>query len=288
MSTTLAEHPVFNQFEKWSGSAPILYNLNFVGQRINRTFKGAVIPRQARPMPFHDRQVNFGVAPDETFEWLAILEAILDADETFTMVELGAGFGRWLVTAGCALRRKKPTIKPYLIGVEAEPTHFQFMKQHFAENGINPNDHKLIEAAVNGTGEPVPFSIGHSTGWYGQSITSEGTMIHDYPESRTITVPGVRLDELISPYSRVDLVDMDIQGAELEVVTSSIDAMSRKVKRAVVATHSLEIHSAVGQSFESAGWEPIAVHGWRGDNEETEFGPITFQDGVQYWRNPHF
>jgi hypothetical protein len=33
--------------------------------------------------------------------------------------------------------------------VEAEPTHFQWMLQHFRDNGLDPADHDLIEAAVS-------------------------------------------------------------------------------------------------------------------------------------------
>ena len=54
------------------------------------------------------------------------------------MVELGAGWGRWLVDAWSVLKQIGKTDKGLLlVGVEAEPTHFEWMKQHFADNGLD-------------------------------------------------------------------------------------------------------------------------------------------------------
>ena len=52
------------------------------------------------------------------------------------MIELGAGYGRWLVRAATALQQVKDL--PFqLIGVEAEPQHFKWLLQHFKDNGLN-------------------------------------------------------------------------------------------------------------------------------------------------------
>ena len=67
-----------------------------------------------------------------------MLESVLEADDGFTMVELGAGWGRWLVDAWSVLKQIGKTDKRLLlVGVEAEPTHFEWMKQHFADNGLD-------------------------------------------------------------------------------------------------------------------------------------------------------
>jgi hypothetical protein len=36
----------------------------------------------------------------------------------FTMLDLGAGFGRWIVAGVCTVCRCFPSLRPYIIGVE--------------------------------------------------------------------------------------------------------------------------------------------------------------------------
>jgi FkbM family methyltransferase len=275
MPIDLIKHPVFRQFID-NGSQPIRgFSVDFTGQ---------------------DAGADFGIPghlEEEPFEWLALLEAVLDAHESFTMFELGAGYGRWLVRAACAARQKNPTVKLKFVAVEPEPTHFSWMRKHFANNALNAQDHVLIEAVVNARGEPVRFLVGHPE-WYGQSVVPQGwtlanfpDTVASYPKVHVIEVPGVKLTDLLAPHRYVDLVDMDIQGSEQEVVQASIDGMTAKVRRAFVSTHSAQIHTSVARTFSNAGWQLSEIHGWTGAPEHTSFGTITFVDGVQYWINPH-
>ncbi|MFZ1993011.1 MAG: hypothetical protein WAU75_02800, partial [Solirubrobacteraceae bacterium] len=66
----------------------------------------------------------------ELTEWQAVLDALEDASGRLTMIELGAGFGRFTVNAAAALRRYRPELKHRFIAVEAEPTHYKWMRQH--------------------------------------------------------------------------------------------------------------------------------------------------------------
>jgi FkbM family methyltransferase len=279
MAITHAEHAVFRRFDRYAGGAVPGFNLNFIGQRSNPTFDGQDLSKAS--------SADYPQVSDESFEWIAVLEAVLEAQKTFTMFELGAGYGRWLVAAVCAARQQRPDLSFKLVGVEPEPTHFRFLHQHFLDNGLDPKDHQLIEAAVNATGETVHFIVGHPEEWYGQAIVPEGFIMQAYPTARTTQVSAVKLVDLLESHSYVDLIDMDIQGAELGVVLSSIDAMTAKARRAYISTHSPDIHSKLAHTFTAAGWTLVEIYGWTGDKEETQFGPITFSDGIQYWLNPH-
>jgi hypothetical protein len=77
------------------------------------------------------------------------------------MVVLGAGCGRWIVNAAAALNRLGNLTRT-LIGVEAEPTHFQMMVQHVAANGLDPKTFHLIEAAVTRSDGKVGFLVGET------------------------------------------------------------------------------------------------------------------------------
>jgi FkbM family methyltransferase len=276
VAITPSQHPVFREFHARVDADGAGFHVNFLGQKLDIAF-GWEEGASAEPPPLSE----------ELFEWIAMLEAVLEARETFTMFELGAGVGRWLVTAACAVRQKHPGMRFELVGVEPEPTHFVWMKQHFVDNGLNPREHRLIQAVVNGTGKPAHFVTGYPREWYGQAIVAEGYRETAHPNARTIRLPAVRVIDLLESYRYVDFIDMDIQGAEEEVVSSSIVAISKKARRVYVSTHSEQIHAAIAHHFQDAGWKLEVAHGWTGAEEETIFGPLTFEDGIQYWLNPH-
>jgi FkbM family methyltransferase len=277
-SVPLTQHPAFRAFDvrPRTDGAPG-FAVNFLGQKTNVEFGLPSAAAAAEYVP---------EASEESYEWIAVLDAVAEAKTTFTMFELGAGYGRWLVAAVCAARQRRPDMTFKLVAVEPEPTHFQYLRQHFSDNGLNPDDFQLIEAAVNASGEPASFIVGQPREWYGQAIVPEGFRMRDYPMATTVRVPAVKLVDLLEPHDYVDLLDADIQGAELEVVQASITAIGNKVRRAYISTHSKEIHKSVADIFREAGWIAQAMHGWTGGPEATQFGTVPFIDGIQYWLNP--
>ena len=84
---------------------------------------------------------------EEYFEWIDILESVSLARDSYTMMELGAGYGRWAVRAASALRQRGIR-QCHLVAVEAEPVHFGWLQQHFADNGLDPAQHTLVHGAV--------------------------------------------------------------------------------------------------------------------------------------------
>jgi hypothetical protein len=61
--------------------------------------------------------------------------------------------------------------------------------------------------------------------------------------------------------------------------------LSAKVRAIHIGTHGVEIEAGLRQAFKSAGWECKADFSLQG-KRETPFGCISFDDGVQAWRNP--
>ena len=159
--------------------------------------------------------------PDEqVFEFIDLFETVDAARDTFTMCELGAGFGRWLVAGAAAAQTRG--LKVNLIGVEAEHAHFEMMRQHFIDNGINPDTHTLIKAAVTAEGAPAYFTQGHSREWWGQGILPAPDLgFGDWPQATVERVHGVSLSSILAPLQKIDFIDMDIQGAEFDVLASA-------------------------------------------------------------------
>lgn len=244
---------------------------------------------------------------DEYFEWIDVLESVASASECFTMVELGAGWGRWLVNAAVAAR-KAGNLKLELVGVEAEPRHFEFMKTHFRDNGLDPRGARLVRAAVAAQDGHLWFRTGrtHTTGssepWYGQSIASgpppAGSGVsgwlqrqwHDLSgtasdwESEMRRVPAVSLATLLRPLAHVDVIHMDVQGSEFEVLQAATEHLA-KVKRIHIGTHSAENEVGLRLLFGGLGW---TVHSDYPLQTEcgTPWGKVRFGDGIQTWLNP--
>lgn len=239
------------------------------------------------------------------FEWIDLFDAVKNAKTEFVMIELGAGYGRWLVNAVFVLRMINPL--PYrLVGVEAEPTHFEYMQQHFVDNNIDLSRCELINKAITIQKNWVEhFWIGDPSGWYGQAIQNNVPAASNFflknrirsflqkirrgPQELTenkqiILVPGISLTKILKKFKYVNLIDMDVQGAELSILKDSIIDVNQRVKRIHIGTHSHEIEEGLRSLFLENSW--ICIYDYPCQTEcDTPYGKIWFDDGVQSWIN---
>jgi FkbM family methyltransferase len=215
-------------------------------------------------------------ADPELFEWVDVLEAVTHAAGRFTMLELGAGYGRWIVNAASALRLYSG-LPHQLIAVEAEPTHFRWLELHCRDNEV---DATLVNAAVAARSGAVDFAVGSPASWYGQAI-ADGTWDPEGVE----TVEAVTLSDLLGRVTdRVDLIHCDIQGAEAEVFEEAAPAVDASVRRVHIGTHRPETERRLRDLFGALGWTKQNDYSV-GSSSQTPWGPMTFQDGVQTWLN---
>ena len=121
---------LFGPFPPWRGVAEPGFIPNFLGVRTRARHFGAQ-DRTDHRRPF---AATYPPLDDEYFEWIDLLQAVRSAEDTFSMVELGAGWGRWMVNG--AFAAKALGLDFLVVGVEAEPTHFRWLEQHLEDNGI--------------------------------------------------------------------------------------------------------------------------------------------------------
>jgi len=184
---------------------------------------------------------------------------------------------------------------PYrLIAVVAEPRHFQLIEVHIRDNGVDPKGFQLIQAAVDDKGGKV-WLRGSSSEW-GQHIASVGLLTRlrglftiaqgdDSSPWYAKKVRAVSLNTLLRPLDKVDLIDLDVQGAELTVLKPAAEQLDQKVRRVHIGTHGPEIESGLRNLFRGLGWD--SVNDYPCNSEcHTPWGSINFQDGVQSWINP--
>jgi FkbM family methyltransferase len=289
--------PVFAQFEPWQGTIEAGWDVNFLGVR-TRVAYFSMFERLADFSSPRSLQVAPPVQNEDYFEWIDLLESVVNADACFRMIELGAGWGKWLANGAVAARLCG--LDYFLVGVEAEPTHFRWMKQHLSDNGVDAAKTDLRQVAVAGEDGNVWFHVGEPADWYGQSVEPDAELRRSSggrwfemlrrvsktsSDRRVLRVKARSLASLLERDHIVDLIDADVQGAEAEVFEAAGDRLTDVVRRAHIGTHSEENEDRLRRLFAGLGWD--SVNDYRhGRTNDTPYGPIPFEDGVQTWVNP--
>lgn len=272
---------VFEHFEPFEGSATGADNIDFFGQITDPAYRHGVI----RPTPPGAFRAEPPRVDSQYPEWVFLLESVRRATVErpggpFVFGDLGAGWGPWLVTAKRALQQAAPGARVTLFGVEADPAHFTFLKEHLARNGVIDDELVLYRAAVYSSNGAVNFEVLDDPGGpYGQRVNDLG--------GAGLQVDGKTFATLTDGLDRMDYLTVDIQGGEKVLVESSIRDLTAKVRCLQIATHSRDIHRQVEFALRSAGWTKRFVFPFQRLVLRTSWGPIWFEDGSQAWLNPH-
>ncbi len=294
----MENHQVFNSFRNCEELANEQFWFDYIGTRIDHRFHSVKFDMTGVT------KVPVPIVDEEYFEWVDILQSASEAKDRFVVVELGAGYGRWAARA-CLAARQRGVADINAILVEAEPVHAEWSAQHMRNNGID--NFRVFQAAIGRSVGKTQFVVempdqnGASApdAWYGQALNWTDAS-HHRPTGRTyhgfdvidngtgwgtINVNVLPLEQIIDGIDLVDIIDMDIQGAEGDVVEASIDLMSERVKRVHIGTHSHDVEDRIRKVMTEAGWHKV----WDfscGATSITPYGAVAFQDGVQSWLNP--
>jgi len=281
----LRGHPAFRGLQRQKHITARGFITNAIGQRTALRFeKGWTHSPGWQEEQFEEPDFPWGWPHEETYEWIALAEAVQDASETFTMIELGAGYGRWLVAGARLARMSRPDLKLKLVGVEAATVHYRWMHEHFEHNDLSPSEHELIEAVVDAESGTAYFCDSNDpSSDYGQHVESG---IPDPARLMPTAVPAIGINNLLRRYEQIDLIDMDIQGHERVVVPAGIEEMTKRARRVYIGIHEpASIATELTELFTKHGWTNEASYPCLSE-VETPFGTISFTDGCQYWVNP--
>lgn len=276
----MTHHPIFNAFSGVPSTGSGQHVFDFIGTRTRASFrKGWDVHALAAgrttvpPLP----------PPNEHyFDWVATLQAVDKARESFRMVELGAGWAPWLVRAALACRQRPGLRHIELLAVEADSTHHRWVLDHFADNGLLAPQAQAIYGAMAARPGVIRFPrVTNPDENYGAS-TRSATASSDHVEVPAFTLADV-LGRLSGP---VDFLHVDIQGAEYDVVPAALGLLQEHVRSMMIGTHlSDDLHSGLAQSLRNAGFEEV-MNFPRNRLSDTSAGEIMFGDGFLYFRNP--
>ena len=231
-------------------------------------------------------------------EWIAGLRGVELAGDHFVAVELGAGWGPWMVNL-CQAAKIKGARRTFAIGCEADEQHCQFLHQHLADNGYSTSDYRLFEGAIGSekglTLFPISDDSAHDWGLRpifckseaeADEITSGAHSDYRGRQFRFHRVPCFTLQEVLAGIDHVDVLHVDIQGGEVELVRNNLELLRRRVRYLVIGTHGRQIEGELIAVLRSAGWQLEVEEPCAFDICHPGLEPQV--DGTQGWRNLEF
>ena len=260
------------------------YLTNFLGVRIDPKFFPTILQGREGQVEGIPIPANWHA---DIAEWGAALRAVDLAHGTFTILELGCGWGCWMNNTGVAARRAGLDV--HLIGVEADAAHVAFAQEACTTNGFASSEVTLRRGIVAPTSGVALFPRQEQGGvlWGLEPIFGAAE------EQRRMAVKSgqydelmmIALDELVTPYDRIDLLHIDIQGGEADFIAGCLRVCTEKIAFLLVGTHSRQIEGRILETLLRAGWKleierPALFHVIDGV-------PRVGVDGVQAWRNPN-
>lgn len=226
----------------------------------------------------------------EAIEWIGLLKSVKSAKNQYVAMELGAGIGPWLVAGAIAARRQGiRAIRLY--GVEADPEHFQAMRQHFADNGIDPSLHQLYEGVAgveDGTAYWPDSPVESREDWGNRPERAGSRATYRGFPGKLRPIKSHSVAKLLCKERLWDLLHIDIQGDEVAICRSCLPELNRRVRRIVVGTHSRQIDGEMLVLLHNEKWilerEIPTKFAFRADAPSLE--DMTITDGTQVWLNP--
>jgi FkbM family methyltransferase len=307
---------LLNLITPWSGDVPKGYVVDFLGILTD----GSFLWNKTGPFGGHHVRTSLPTFASYGEAWFEVADWFYSAREArgqYVAISLGAAFRAQLVGAWKALQAINP-LPARLVAVEPVPKNCDWTRKHMAVNGIDPDEHWIMQAALGPDNEPILFPVGApGTGLTTAVGTNSAESRQAYADmfrrrghcervlknillynSTGIThelglgysaeikfVSAVTLRDVLSPFDRVDLLEVDIQQSEVDVIAPCMDIVKRKVRRVHAGTHGREVHAALRALFSAAGWE--IIFDYTPDSRHvTEGGPPNIGDGILTARNP--
>ena len=279
----LSDRYILNKFAPFCSDVALPgFFKDFLGSRTRCTFLPVLYENKSGSVEGGPNSAARGM--HATAEWVATLRSVLEAKGAIVAVELGAGWAPWLVTVATAAA-KRGLMDVRLIGVEGSEEHAEFCRQHFRDNGIDPDQHTILHAVVGERDGVARFPrLVDARTHYGASASFDGACPDEAGYAGWDDIESISVETLLRDVERVDILHSDVQGVETAVLTAAMDVLDGKVRRIVIGTHSRRIETELFELFSSRGWileheQACVIH----QREDARFDLVI--DGEQIWRN---
>jgi len=314
---------IFDGITPWSGIVPAGFTVDFLGTLTSKKFLEiwGYHPAYAdgSELQLSHPSLADGANGEFWFEAADWVQAAREARGRFVMITLGASFGYQAVGSHRALQLLNPM--PYkLVAVEPIPENMEWVRSNMRDNGIDPAEQWLLQAAIGANNEPAFFPVGSpglgaqncietneeaARARYLQEFIAQGRteealtnlLLHNTTGLQKDIIKGknllgeirlvstITLQDVLGPLERVDLLECDLQTSEILVFPPFRPLLKRKVHRIHMGTHGKDIHRSLLQMFIDDGWEIIFNYEPESVHE-TVLGTFAVNDGILSVRNP--
>jgi FkbM family methyltransferase len=231
------------------------------------------------------------------FEQDCFLSVLADIKKKHVnMLELGAGWGEWCLALAGTLDYKIIPVIPdsyRCLAVEGDPTHYQWLKEHFERQNING---VIVHGAVSDRNGSCRFGINNAPdACYGQAIVPPhkpglrgfiSGLYNFVSRKKTIEIPTYTVDHLVKTYGfeHVDIIDIDVQGAEYQVLLGAAQSIDNcLIDYLLIGTHSSKLNEELGKLL--APKFDLIIDIFPNSVGTVEgFPPIRCQDGMQLYK----
>lgn len=165
-------------------------------------------------LTFNDSKALVGMYNEIIFQELYRFES---QNEYPIIIDCGSNIGISVMY----FYKRNPKAK--ITAIEADPHIADLLRKNLAENNVIAEIHQ--KALWKSSGELIAF---------GASGADEGSL---FSTSHQIYVETIRLKDIICQYEYIDMLKIDIEGAEVEVLKDSKDLLSR-VQNIFIEYHS--------------------------------------------------
>jgi Methyltransferase FkbM domain len=274
-----------SKYTKVKNSPSSSHVTNFLGVKIRPEFFPNILAERVgivEPVPI---PANWHA---DIAEWASCLRSVDLADDQFVMLELGCGWGCWMNNLGVAAKSSGKKIKLY--GIEADQEHLGFARSSLNDNGITKSEYVLSHGIAGKRGSIALFpSIESGINWGGTAIFNPNAeqLRQATNSGKYVRMPVVDIPALMKDEKKLDLLHVDIQGAELGLLTELFEFLCSKVRYIFIGTHSKQIEGGLFDLFTSNST-------WKLELERpaiftiVDGHPVVQVDGVQAWRNSKF
>ena len=237
-----------------------------------------------------------GIMPGGRFQLDCLLSILADIKKSHVnMFELGAGWGRLCLEIAGAVDFHVIECAPKsyrCLAVDAEPRHYQWLQEHFQAQDING---VTVFGAVSTKNGSCRFDASSSPdAEYGQAISPvigrRGLpSIHGIRKiiaRKTVKVPMYTLGSLAKEYSfdHIDIVQMDVQGAEYDVLSGAIDCIDEGIVDYFLINIHLDEYSKTIPAILGEKYNLIVDLKRASTGTVPGFPPIQCHDGIQLYK----
>ncbi|WP_457587905.1 FkbM family methyltransferase [Ensifer canadensis] len=221
----------------------------------------------------------------EAIEYFALFDAIRNSRDTFRMAEIGAAYAPW--TCAGYIVASRLGLAPYMVAVEASTTLYGLISQHMTDNGIDPADIRLVNAAVADKSGTLFFPKVTDFGQNGgQAVVQNNGVDYVGRSVEHERVTAITLADVIGNET-FDLLHIDIQGVEADAIGAAIELLNSNVRRVFVGTHSRLIEGQLIPLLAANGWALVRERPtkFQYQPDRPNVTGWTTRDGGQYWVN---